>query len=86
MEQWSYYGANWLAQQQQEQQEIHHRVTELMGEHEDLMNESKMPDENILEGIESAIDDGLGELLSAGLDKSTKSDPLSAFEDDDLDF
>ncbi len=71
MEQWSYYGANWLAQQQQENMNIVAQSEELT---------------NTIQQTPTSIDDGLVDLLAIESTKSTKSDPLSAFEDDDLDF
>ena len=40
----------------------------------------------VIDSTPVAIQDDLADLLSLDTNKTTKSDPLSAFEDDDLDF
>jgi hypothetical protein len=70
MEQWSYYGASWLAQQ------------------EENMNVTPQQPQitPVVESTPVVIQDELVDLLSLDTNKTTKSDPLSALEDDDLDF
>ena len=72
MEQWSYYGSAWLSQQQEES----------MGIVENPMNNNFQSEPTPVQQDNSAFD------LLSNLETNipSKTDPLSAFEDDDLDF
>jgi len=72
MEQWSYYGSAWLSQQQEES-----------AAYSSQQATNIAPQETIITQDNSAFD-----ILSEGMEPNTqqKSDPFSAFDDDDLDF
>ena len=71
LEQWSYYGSAWLSQQQESQSIVETQMTNNI-QQEPIITQQDNTAFDLLSNLENNV--------------TPKTDPLSAFEDDDLDF